>query len=53
MIDIENLIGRVWELEGKYDQLLREDSYKVDYDKLLPAGQVYVSGLRLKLDFMK
>lgn len=23
MIDVETLIGRVWELEGKYDQLLR------------------------------
>lgn len=35
------------------DHVIRQDSYKHDYDKLLPTGQVYVSGLRLKLDFMK
>jgi predicted nuclease with TOPRIM domain len=35
MLDIEHLIARVWELEGKYDELLRNHQSLIhEYEEL-------------------
>jgi predicted nuclease with TOPRIM domain len=35
MLDIENLVARVWELEGKYDELLRNHQSLIhEYEEL-------------------
>jgi len=47
MIDIETLVGRVWELEGKYDELLRNHQSLIhEYEKLKEKYEAVSAGHR-------
>jgi predicted nuclease with TOPRIM domain len=47
MLDIEHLVARVWELEGKYDELLRNHQSLIhEYEELKAKYEKACAGHR-------